>query len=90
MNGVPPWAGLGRRRRVAALPAGIESWRRKGVSEARVSQAQREGMMGYERMKDPSSGRMYDMPLEAYDGAAGGYRNPVRPAELLVKAAPGE
>jgi hypothetical protein len=68
----------------------IESWRRKGVSEARISQAQREGMMGYERMRDPSTGRMYDMPLEAYDGAAGGYRNPVRPTELLVKARPGE
>lgn len=68
----------------------IESWRRKGISDARISQAQREGMMGYERMKDPSTGRMYDMPLETYDGAAGGYRNPVRPTELLIKPEPGE
>ncbi len=68
----------------------IESWRRKGVSEARISQARREGTMGYERMKDPSTGRTYDMPLETYDGAAGGYRNPQRPGELLVKAQPGE
>jgi hypothetical protein len=68
----------------------IESWRRKGVSEARISQARREGTMGYERMKDPATGRTYDMPLETYDGTVGGYRNPVRPTEVLVKAAPGE
>lgn len=41
-------------------------------------------------MKDPSTGRLYDMPLETYDGAAGGYRNPARPTELLVKPRPGE
>jgi len=42
--------------------------------------------MGHERMKDPST---FDTPLETYDGAAGGYRIPVRPLELLVKQ-PGE
>jgi hypothetical protein len=68
----------------------LESWRRKGLSEDRISQARREGTMGYERMKDASTGRMYDMPFETYDGTAGGYRNPVRPGELLVKARPGE
>ncbi len=68
----------------------LESWRQKGLSETRISQARREGTMGYERMKDPSTGRLYDMPLETYDGAAGGYRNPARPQELLVKPQPGE
>jgi hypothetical protein len=68
----------------------LESWRRKGLSEDRISQARREGTMGYERMKDPSTGRLYDMPLETYDGGAGGYRNPARPGELLVKPRPGE
>lgn len=63
----------------------LESWRKRGLSEDRISQARREGTMGYERMKDPSTGRTYDMPLETWDGAAGGYRNPARPGELLVK-----
>jgi hypothetical protein len=68
----------------------IDSWRRKGISEDRISQARREGTMGYERMKDPTTGRLYDMPLESFDGGAGGYRNPERPTELLVKPPPGE
>jgi len=63
----------------------IESWRQKGISEARISQARREGTMGYERMKDPVTGKIYHMPFETYDGAKGGYRNPERPQELLVK-----
>ena len=66
----------------------IESWRQKGISESRISQARREGTMGYERMKDPVTGKVYHMPFETYDGAKGGYRNPERPHELLVKPRP--
>lgn len=68
----------------------IESWRQKGLSEDRISQARRETTMGYERMQDPSTGRNYDMPYETYDAGAGGYRNPMRPSELLRKAPTGE
>jgi hypothetical protein len=46
--------------------------------------------MGYERMKDPVTGKIHHMPFETYDGAKGGYRNPERPDELLVKPKPGE
>jgi hypothetical protein len=68
----------------------IESWRQKGLSEDRISQARREATMGYERMQDPSTGQNYNMPYEAYDAGAGGYRNPMRPTELLRKAPAGE
>ena len=68
----------------------IESWRQKGLSEDRISQARREGTMGYTRLEDPSTGRKYNMPLEAYDGTVGGYRNPMRPTELLRKSPAGE
>lgn len=68
----------------------IESWRQKGLSEDRISQGRREGTMGYERMKDTTTGQKWNMPLESYDGAAGGYRNPNRPNEILQKAQPGE
>jgi hypothetical protein len=71
----------------------IESWKQKGVSETRISQARREGMMGYERMKDPTTGRIHEMPLEAYDATKGGYHSPDFPKDrdrLLVKPKPGE
>jgi hypothetical protein len=68
----------------------IESWRRKGLSEDRISQGRREGTMGYTRMEDPQTGRRYRVPLEAYDGTVGGYRNPLRPNELLRKLPPGD
>ncbi len=68
----------------------IESWRRKGLSEDRISQAQQEATMGYERMQDPHTGLNYNMPYEAYDAGAGGYRNPMRPTELLRRAPTGE
>jgi hypothetical protein len=71
-------------------PALLEYWSQKGLSEYRISQAQREGTMGYERMKDAQTGRLYEMPLEAWDDAAGGYHNPQRPKEILQPAAPGE
>lgn len=67
----------------------IESWRQKRLSEDRISQGRREGTMGYTRLEDPSTGQRYEMPLEAYDGTAGGYRNPKRPTELLRKLPPG-
>ena len=68
----------------------LESWHQKGLAEDRISKAQREGTMGYERVKDPETGRVYEMPLESWDGAAGGYRNPQRPEEILQPTAPGE
>lgn len=65
-------------------------WKAKGVSEDRISQARREGTMGYERVKSPSTGRAYELPLERYDPKVGGYRNPEKPDEVLVKPAPGK
>lgn len=63
----------------------IESWRQKGLSEDRISQARRESTMGYEEMKSPSTGTKYDMPLEYYDPKIHGYRNPEKPEEILEK-----
>jgi hypothetical protein len=68
----------------------LDSWRQKGLSEDRISKAQRESTMGYERVKDPQTGRIYEMPLETWDDTLGGYRNPRRPEEILQPAAPGE
>jgi hypothetical protein len=68
----------------------VESWRQKGLSEDRISQARREATMGYERMQDPHTGQNYNMPFETYDGTVGGYRNPTRPNELLKKTPAGE
>jgi hypothetical protein len=62
-----------------------QAWSARGIPEARLSQARREGMMGYEAMQSPSTGERYDMPLEYYDPAAGGYRNPEQPREILVR-----
>ena len=67
----------------------MESWREKRLSEDRIAKAQREGMMGYERMVSPSTGRYYNMPLETYDGAYGGYHNPDHPEEILKPTEPG-
>ena len=41
-------------------------------------------------LKDPQTGQVYEMPLEAYDGTVGGYRNPRRPNEILQRTVPGE
>jgi hypothetical protein len=68
----------------------IESWRQKGLSQDRISQGTREGIMGYEKMKDPKTGQIINMPLESYDGTVGGYRNPYRPTEILQKAQPSD
>jgi hypothetical protein len=68
----------------------LESWRQKGLSEDRISKAQRGGALGYERVKDAQTGRIYEMPLEAWDDTAGGYRNPQRPGEILQPTSPGE
>lgn len=67
----------------------IESWRQKRLSEDRISQGQREGTMGYTRLEDPNTGQRYEMPIEAYDGTVGGYRNPNHPTDVLVKLPPG-
>lgn len=66
----------------------MESWEQKNLSQDRISKAQREGMMGYERMVSPTTGRHYNMPLETYDGTAGGYRNPDHPEEILKPTQP--
>ncbi|MBJ6725534.1 hypothetical protein [Geomesophilobacter sediminis] len=68
----------------------INSWKEKNLSEDRISQARREGTMGYERMKSPTSGRIYEMPLETYDGTKGGYHNPDHYNEILQRAPAGE
>lgn len=68
----------------------IESWRQKRLSQDRISQGRREGTMGYTRLEDPNTGRRYEMPIEAYDGTVGGYRNPKSPTELLRKLPAGQ
>jgi hypothetical protein len=68
----------------------MESWRQKQLSEDRIAKAQHEAMMGYERMVSPTTGDHYNMPLEAYDGTVGGYRDPKYPTEILKPTQPGE
>ncbi|HEX3280971.1 MAG TPA: hypothetical protein VHR36_07045 [Pyrinomonadaceae bacterium] len=68
----------------------MESWEQKNLSQDRISKAQREGMMGYERMVSPTTGQHYNMPLETYDGTVGGYRNPEHPEEILKPTTPQE
>lgn len=62
-----------------------KGWTARGVPSAQVSAARREGTMGYTRQKDPVTGQIYDVPLDAYNASRGGYVNPVRPTELLVQ-----
>jgi hypothetical protein len=71
-------------------PALLEFWRGQGHSEDRILKAQRDGMMGYEQVKDPQTGQFFEMPLEAWDSASGGYRNPLRPDEFLKSTEAGE
>jgi hypothetical protein len=68
----------------------IESGRLRSESQDRISKKTREGIMGQERVKDPGTGEVFDMPLNRYDPTVGGYRNPRRPDELLVPTVPGE
>lgn len=68
----------------------LESGRLRDESRAHISKKTREGIMGQERVKDPKTGEVFDMPLNNYDAAAGGYRNPNRPNELLEPTRPGE
>jgi hypothetical protein len=71
-------------------PALLEIWRGQGHSEDRILKAQRDGMMGYETVKDPQTSRVFEMPLEAWDRAADGYHNPLRPEETLQAVELGE
>lgn len=64
--------------------------KRQAESEARLSKQRREGTMGIERVKDPATGRIYDMPTSRYDPTIGGYRNPNDPTQVLVPTEPGE
>jgi hypothetical protein len=59
------------------------AWRTRGVPRADVEQAMREGSMGYVRLQDPQTDRVWELPLEAYDSAAAGYPNPANPDVLL-------
>ena len=63
---------------------------RQKESDARLSQQRHEATMEYERMKDPQTGRYYDMPMSQYDPTVCGYRNPQDPTQLLIPAGPGE
>jgi hypothetical protein len=65
-------------------------WRERGLPPPQIARARREGLLGYVRLADPQTGRQWALPLEAYDTALGGFRNPHRPAELLVDASPME
>lgn len=90
-NGSIPGASM-----AAALPRGIrhdeiygrfnEAWNARQVPAADLSQARREGTMGYVRLIDPETDRVWELPLEAYDPTVGGYRNPIKPDLLLQKA----
>ena len=68
----------------------IKSWEAKNLSQDRISQARREATMGYERLKSPTTGQIYELPLETYDGTKGGYHNPERDSEILQRAPTGE
>ncbi len=68
----------------------MSSWEERNKSQDRISQKWEETTLGYERMKDTSTGQMYDMPFENYDATRGGYVNPQRPTEILEHAEPGE
>lgn len=80
----------------AALPRGIrhddiygrfnDAWSARQVPAVDLSQARREGTMGYVRLIDPETDRVWELPLEAYDPTVGGYRNPAKPDLLLQKA----
>lgn len=90
-NGSIPGASM-----AAALPRGVrhdeiygrfnDAWNARQVPAADLSQARREGTMGYVRLVDPETDRVWELPLEAYDPTVGGYRNPVKPDLLLQKA----
>ena len=62
-----------------------KAYHARGIPMDKISQARREGTMGYEVMESRETGKRYEMPLEMYDGKIGGYRNPDRPNELLVR-----
>jgi hypothetical protein len=68
----------------------MAAYQTRAASQDRLSQKWEETTLGYERMKDPSTGQMYDMPFETYDRTRGGYINPQRPTEMLQHAQPGE
>ncbi|HEU0013968.1 MAG TPA: hypothetical protein VFQ45_09810 [Longimicrobium sp.] len=90
-NGAIPGQGM-----AAALPRGIrhddvygrfnDAWSARQVPATDLSQARREGTMGYVRLIDPETDRIWELPLEAYDPTVGGYRNPTKPDLLLRKA----
>lgn len=80
-----------------ALPRGVRhdeiyggynaGWQARQVPGDAISRAQREGTMGYVRMADEATGRIWELPLEAYDPTAGGWRDPMKP-DLLLKPTP--
>lgn len=67
----------------------MSSWEYKNRVQSEASSAWQESMGGYERMRSPSTGTCYDMPLNAYDASRGGYINPEKlkngEEELLVR-----
>jgi hypothetical protein len=65
-------------------------WEARGRIHDRLSRQRQETTMGYQRMMDPETGRMYNMPHSAYDPTRGGYVNPKRPTELLVRPPVGQ
>lgn len=77
-----------------ALPRGVRhdeiygrynsAWRARQAPADAISRAQREGTMGYTRLVDGATGRIWELPLEAYDPSVGGWRDPMKP-DLLLK-----
>lgn len=66
------------------------AWEARSQSSERLSRDRHEATLGYERTLDTATGQYYDMPYEAYDPTRGGYRNPLRPEEILERAPLGE
>jgi hypothetical protein len=68
----------------------MAAWNKRAAAQANNGRRFEETTLGYQRMKDPATGQMYDMPFEAYNQARGGYVNPANPSQLLVQAGPNE
>jgi hypothetical protein len=61
------------------------NWEARNRAYDRIRVKRQEAMMGVVRMMDPATGQIYDMPHSAYNPGRGGYVNPKRPTELLVR-----
>jgi hypothetical protein len=68
----------------------MQGWNYRNGIYDHIAQNRTETIRGITRQQDPTTGTIYDMPLNAYNASRGGYVNPARPTELLQHAQPGE